>query len=95
VLVIERGPLACSSIVGWALPPAYMINMTNDPHRCPYIPRCELVRSLRSENTLRFCQDRYCHGDFRSCARFEHFERSDTRPPDSLLPNGQRRRVTG
>ena len=59
--------------------------------RCPHMNRCELVRQLRSESTLRFCQDTYCHDNFGGCARFHHIKLHGTAPPEGLLPNGDLR----
>lgn len=68
--------------------------MADKRDRCPHVSRCELVGQLRNESTLRFCQETYCHGEFRSCARYRHIEDQGSTPPPGLLPNGRRRSMT-
>ena len=68
--------------------------MAESRDRCPHVHRCELVTQLRNESTLRFCQETYCHDQFRSCARYRHIEERGTKPPPALLPNGRRRSMT-
>jgi hypothetical protein len=56
---------------------------------CPNVSRCELYPRLKSEVQMRRLLDRYCYGDFRSCARYCHAKATGTRPPIELMPSGE------
>lgn len=52
--------------------------------------RCALFPRLRTESSLKFCLDEYCHGEFARCSRFQYAKANGAPPDEDLLPNGKR-----
>ena len=45
---------------------------------------------MHSQARLRLYLDRYCMGDYQSCARYQYGKANQRRPPLALLPSGER-----
>ena len=57
---------------------------------CPNQDRCELFPRIQADAALKSCDDNYCHGEYRRCARYKDTMDEFGNPPSDLLPNGRR-----
>ena len=69
--------------------------VAEDDWKWPKVSRCELFPRMNSQYRLRQYLDRYCLGEFTSCARYQYVLANKCRPPLELLPSGERSETEG